>query len=276
MSNSGEIDLRLLLLQSLKFIERNLKVIVILISMGILFGFFRFKFAKPVYQSNMILETGILDIPTSSNLILVLNDLVEGGGHEELSIKLGLSIEELSKVIKIEATDILENEVENARIFKVEVEVLNNDILNVLQTAILEYLEKNPYVKKRVALETEAINKQIEYLNKEMEKLNSLKGKVSKGYIFDNDNRGDVVLFDPVNIYREGIALFNREIELRQKLQIIDNFQIIQGFTPFNKPVRPKLSFNLFEGFSIGFFLSFLVILFKEIRKFSRTVQESE
>ena len=102
-----------------------------------------------------------------------------------------------------------------------------------------------------------------------MDQIDSLKIRIeNRGLIKDKSN--NLVLFDPVSVYQELVILFERKLELEKDLELADSFQVLEGFTPFQKPVSPQLAVYLLTGFIIGTFIVAVVIIFLELKSFAR------
>jgi LPS O-antigen subunit length determinant protein (WzzB/FepE family) len=136
---------------------------------------------------------------------------------------------------------------------------------------IIKYLESNPYIKKEIALEKESLNEGIGFLSQELGEISKLKANISA--IGEKGNTNNTS-FDLEDIYRQSMELFERKLQLEHELKTIENFQVIQGFTAYQKPVSPKFSLSLAGGFVAGLILAFLFIFFKEFGKHLKTLEE--
>ncbi|HWA34304.1 MAG TPA: hypothetical protein VG737_09260, partial [Cyclobacteriaceae bacterium] len=64
--------------------------------------------------------------------------------------------------------------------------------------------------------------------------------------------------------------LYEKKFEAENDLSLIDSIQVIEGLTPYGKPVWPKLTIVLIISFIVGFLLSFLAVSVKIARKQQR------
>ena len=166
-----------------------------------------------------------------------------------MSRLLNIENDEATNLRKIEVENIFgKNKRDEVNIFKIRVLVKDTKILPNLENGIVSYLEKNPYVKKRIELRKLSIESQLDYVRNELKEMENLKEKVIAGQGILRDSQNNLVMFDPVSIYEQSLNLFKQELELQDNSKLIDNFQVMQPFTVFNRPVGPKLINALFIG----------------------------
>ena len=72
---------------------------------------------------------------------------------------------------------------------------------------------------------------------------------------------------DPVNIYKEGIAYFQKELDLNKESILIDNIQVISDFSARDKPDSPRLWKTTGAGGSAGLLLGLLIASSLERKK---------
>ena len=108
-----------------------------------------------------------------------------------------------------------------------------------------------------------------EKLKGEMHQLDSLKITVSTNLLPRGNSSGFVFgqPIDPINIYKEGISYFQKELDLNREIILIDNIQVIQDFSPRNKPDSPNFLRTTVTGGSLGFLFGLMLALILEKRK---------
>lgn len=265
-----EVDSKKLLLKLLRLIKAYFILFVVCILAGI-FGSVGFYFSKiPVYESQMIINSDIIDYATVNEIIKTLDKLIQEKNYEEVAKRISLDIEQTAKVKSMEVNDIYEyNEKNKMRLFQISIMIVDNQLLTELQNRIVKYLEENAYVKKRINLKKENIKTRIQFFQKEIDQIDSLKKRIeNRGLIRDNSN--NLLLFDPVSVYQELVILFERKLELEKDLELADNFQVMEGFTSFQKPVSPQLTVYLLTGFISGIFIGTIILIFLELKSFAR------
>jgi hypothetical protein len=202
----------------------------------------------------MVVNSSLLTSANTASLLETLDILIKEGNHKELSKKLGFSLNASKSLNEIKVVSIEDEDApELVYIYQIQVKVENNQILDSLQAGIINYLEKSPYVKRRIDIKKQNILALIDRIQNEMVELDSLKDMVNNNLVSRSQN-SNILIMEPVNVYREAITLYQKELELQRDLVLVDNIQILEDFTVFLKPVSPKLSL-IFYGFFGGLLL---------------------
>lgn len=270
-----EIDLGELILNVSHIIKRNAKLILGLVIIGLVIGLAFYFLSGRTYRSSMVLSSGMLTAANGSSLINTLDRLIEEGNYGLLSQKLNLTEDQVKLLGNIEVSSISEEADEDIteNIFRINVEVNDNDVLDSLEYGIIHYLENNTYVKRRIEIKRENLEALINKISHEMQEIDSLKDNVTENMVANAEGMS-FVMVDPVNIYREGIALFEQELNLQRELALVDNIQVIQSFTRFDMPVSPRIR-HILMGPLVGFILSIILIFLKETNNFLKRRQKS-
>lgn len=266
-----EIEISKLILKTITLIKRNFIFLVLFLVGGIVAGAVFYNTKTPVYQSSMLISTGIVKSSIATSLVENFQELIEEQNVKVISEKLNLG-QTASKLKMIEVEEV-EGKMDEGKtdIIKVIVRTTEPSILLNLEQTLIHDLEQNPYVRKRVAIKKGNLEKEIAFLTKELDEVSRLKANISR--IGERENTTSAS-FDLEDIYRQSLQLFERRLTLIHDLETIENFQVIQGFTAFQKPISPKLSLSLVGGFVAGLILAFLFIFFKEFGKHLKTLEE--
>ncbi len=213
-----------------------------------------------------------------SEMIQRLDDYANDKTPELLAKKLDIDSETAKGVSKIEFdnfdTKLFEKYKDKDTVvlglpFRVKIYVSDNKFLNSLQPAIINYLEKNPYVieQKNIWIENTRLIKQK--LQKEQVELDSLKKTVAN-HLAPRGTQGGFVFgqpLDPLNIYREGIGLFKEELDYNSQLVLNSkNIRVYSNFEIREKPYRPKKSISMGVGAIAGLVLGFLIAFVQGLR----------
>lgn len=263
--HDGEIDLKDLFIKIIGVLKRRFNLLVIFSIVGLILGFASYLFKTPIYSSSMTLSSTILTAANTSGIIETLQTLISEGNHEQLSKKLGLPVEQVRYIDQISVES--ERDVdasEDYSVYTIHVGVTNNEILVPLQSSLITFLENNQFVKRRVDARRKNLQSLIIKLQHEITEIDSLKDAVNK---IATKDRPNVVIMDPVNIYIEGVNLYQKELELQSQLSLIENFQIIDGFTSFNVPSSPTKN-RIIYGFLVGFFIGIISMFLVEFSEF--------
>jgi capsular polysaccharide biosynthesis protein len=290
--NNDEIDVRIIY-QSIKgffsgisnFIlnifhvaKRRWLLISICTLIGIAGGIKLFFISPPVYISSLTLSSSILSNDFCSDIVTELGLIVEDNTPALLAKKLNISVSSASQIKKIEFAnynDKLKKKYEDKDSivlglpFKIKVYAYSNTVFDTLQKAFVNYLEKNEYASKRKEIRKEENRQMQAKLKEQIYGLDSLKTIVSNNLVPRGNPSGFVFgqPIDPVNIYKEGIIFFQKELDLNKEMELIDNIQVISDFSARDKPDSPRLWKTTAAGGSAGLLLGLLIASMLESRK---------
>ncbi len=274
---SDEIDLGELLLKLFKIIDKNKLTLIIFTALGMAGGITRYYLKVPVYESSMMLRSDILTEAYSETLTDNLKRLIEERNDTLLSEKLSITAEQAFHLVDIKVESVEEantpvGAVKNI-IFLISVEITDNGILENLQAGIVNFLENNEFVKKRIDLRRKRFEALVSQVNKEIKEIDSLKKRMNKGMIY-NQQGGNLVVLDPSNVYEKALNLFKEELTYQENLELIDSIQLIEGFTAFNNPIAPRLSISGGGGLLVGLFLALMIMLTRETISYLKSIDK--
>jgi hypothetical protein len=273
-SRQDEIDLLDLLLKGINVIRANLGLLVFLTLLGAAVGLLKYYTARKVFENKMVISSGILTRSYGKVLFDKLNRRMGESDTEAVARDLKISKETLRSIKKIQIEDLAEEDVakESDR-FIVTVETYNQNSLPEIQKGLVYYLENNEFVKIRVEQNKNSLRQTLAKLDQEIAVLEEFKNRLFKGDFFQS-NRGNV-MFDPTVVNSKILELTKEKINLQNALELANSVQVIEGFTPFEKPAKPRLLYSLIIGTFTGFFLAGLVIVFKSVRKLVKMADEA-
>lgn len=272
--SNDEIDLLELLAKAILIAKKNFLLIVSMFFLGLVLGVGFNQLAAKKYGSSMLITSDVITESYAKELIKTLNGIRGDGNLKLLSEKLHLSIEDIKKIrlLKVKsAIERLDGIQERDRIYlTLSAEVSNVDVLPNLETALVAYFENNPFVKIRVENKRVLYSKLNEQISKEIEDLEKIKENILKGSL----SRDNSFTLDPSAINGRIIDLTRWSLENENNLKTLNSVQIVEGFTAYQEPISPKLSFSIAGGTSLGLFFAFCIITFKGIRKMIRLSEE--
>lgn len=275
-SEEYDIDVQEIIMKILGIINSYKKIIIIIMILGVLGGVTNFLIKKPLYESEMVLSSEMLSYPAANTIIEALQKTIKDYNYLQLSTKLNLSQNDARCLKSVEVEKIYEvNDETEIKTFKITVSVSNPEILPKLEQGIVKYLEENPYVKKRVEINRQNFKAQIEFVKGEMAELQNLKGQILEGDGILKDQKGNLIMFNPVSVYENALKLFTKELELQRDLELIENFQVIQSFTIFQRPSSPKLAVNLALGLNCALILNLIVVFWLEFRSYFKKIKDN-
>ena len=274
---SDEIDLGELLLKLFKIVNRNKFTLLILTALGVALGTLNYYLKEPIYESSMMLRSDILTEAYSETLTDNLKRLIQERNDALLSEKLSITAEEASHLVDIKVESVEEantpvGAVKNI-IFLISVEITDNGILENLQAGIVNFLENNEFVKKRIDLRRKRFEALVSQVNVEIKEIDSLKKRMNEGIIY-NQQGANLVVLDPSNVYEKALSLFKEELTYQENLELIDSIQLIEGFTAFKNPIAPRLSISGGSGLLVGLFLALIIVFTRETISYLKSIDK--
>lgn len=271
--NDDEIDLKDLLKKIADILTRGTKTIILAVLLGAILGLAYFFNSKTTYESNMILSSEVLVLANVKALLDPFEPLIEEGNLAVLAERLGVDEGIAAKIKEIEVKSTFEKESDNKELvnyFEVTATVTDNDILPQLQEGIVNFLQNNEFVQKRVTLKEEGLKTLIARINKEIAQIDSVKQKIGQSVPLSATS-SNVVLMEPSNLYEQALKMVEKQQEYTAKLALIDSFQVVQGFTPYAKPSSPSWIICLVTGLAGGLIIGFAILFFKEMDRYVRS-----
>lgn len=254
-----EIDLIELLARFVRLLKKNFALIAICVVICVGLAVW-IRFASPkIYESRMMVYSDILTESYCDQLARNLSSLIKDSNYELLADRLSLSPEQASKLHEVRIEGALEGAVpEEARSFiVVVVRILDNAVLPDLQAGIIEYLSQNDFVKTRTEEKKRYYQELIARIGEEIEKLEVAKQRITSG---DFGRAAGTVMMNPSEIYAQTVTLVETKLSMEEKLHLVNSVQLVEGFSPLNRHVSPRLSILLPAGLVSGFLLAFLIM----------------
>jgi len=273
---NDEIDLLEILAKIIFLVKKNTKIIVSAFVIGTLLGLGYYQFVPKVYESKMILLSDILTSSYGERITESLNRLISENNTKILSERLKMSKQDAAQIVRIEIETVTQEksrEEKENEIFIVTVKVLERNILPKLQENIIVYLRNNEFVEIRVKQRRKYALEIIKKIDEQLSALEQLKSRITKGELLQG-GKENLVLFDPTTVHSKIVDLNKERTSLQNSLEIINSIQLVEGFTVFENPVSPKLSFSLAGGATLGLFFVGALIGFKILRKMSAFSEE--
>ncbi len=267
--NNDEIDLIALLLNAVNIFRANFWLILIYFLVGSALGVTYYFSSKKVFESKMIVSSNILTKTYGVRIAENMNLYLSEKNRTELAGRLGIPEQSLDKLrhVKIESLNENDDQKESDR-FLITVEVYDPGILPELQNGFVHYLENNEFVKVRVAQNTAYLKQMIRDVENEISDMEEFKSKIYSGDFFQTV-KGNV-MFDPTTVNSKILDLKEKKLTYQNSLALSNSVQVIEGFTKFENPTKPKLSISLAAGSFIGLVFVGILIAYKSIRKLLR------
>src|SRR5690606_16689774 len=254
-----EIDLIELLAKFIRLLKRNLALILVCIVLSLGLATWIGLTSPKVYESRMMIYSDILTESYSDQLAKNLTALIKDKNFDLLAGRLHITADQASKLREVEIEGALEGAVAEVdrQFIVVVVRILDNAVLPDLQAGIIQYISEKDFVKSRTEEKKRYYQELIASIGAEIEKLEVAKQRITTG---DYGRAGGTVMMNPSDIYAQTVALIDNKLSLEEKLHLVNSVQLIEGFSPLNRHVSPKLSLLLPAGLVSGLLLAFLIM----------------
>ncbi len=264
------------------FFKKHFWVLFALLVVGAAAGYMKARLQKPYYETEMLVETQIIPRAQIADRINSLQNMIDDK-NDALANILNLPIDEVHDVFYINA-DIVnvkvelpadykekvrkkkkgseeeeEEEIEKAeelgpQFIRITVRLWDNENINRLEEALVEFVENDPYTQERLniirthnQMERMAILAEIEQLSlfqkKNIEKSSAIMTAGNSPLLVQNEEKTYVA---------EILALKNNLLALERDSILTKPISVIQPFVPYQNPVDRTLA-NM-VGFALLFF----------------------
>ena len=165
----------------------------------------------------------------------------------------------------------------------ISVSVLNTNVIEDLEAAVVGYFRNNPYVANRVKSNKARLEGSVAKLTSDIVLLDSLKNaynfSLKQQATKSSDASNSLILaerstVDPTKAYTEGVTLFQLLQDSKTDLELGSDFELVDGFTTFSKPESPGLLKSAVLVAGIFLALAYVLILLVEINKYLNRVEE--
>lgn len=236
-------------------IKKRWKVIALTAFMFFILSGVYIIIAKPVYKSDFTVKKGILSPGDIKIYLKRISDLIEQKKYDELAKLLNVDKNVAKDLVNIEVN---QNRKEKSST-KIELYTYSTKHLNQLEKAILDYLNKNPFVQKEIGLEKEKTLSIINSIDNGIKGILKIRVKVIKKL----ENKLDAIRFNPAEIDEKIVNLQKQKCELERRLKDLKGFEIKVSISIPYKPYKPKkaliLAVSVVTGLILGIFLAFFL-----------------
>ncbi|HYI78967.1 MAG TPA: Wzz/FepE/Etk N-terminal domain-containing protein [Chryseolinea sp.] len=266
VKSSGEIDLVELFLKGINIIRANFWLIVLFFCLGTALGVGYYYSSNKVYESTMVISSGILTRSYSENLVERLTTHRREGNYAAVMSLLGVSETTAKSIADIDIKNIsAADNVKDPDKFIITAYVLDQEVLPELQKGLIHYIENNEYVKIRVEQNRNYLKQTLAKIEQEIKDMEEFKQKIVSGAFFQAA-KGNV-MFDPTSVNSKILELTKEKLNLQNSLALSNSVQVIEGFSKFQRPSSPKLSLSIIAGSFVGLFFVGALIAFKSVRR---------
>jgi len=242
-----------------------------------------FFISEPVVKANMTVSSKYITNEFCFDLLETLNNLAYEQNYNQLSYQLGMSLKNVQKIKKIEFKNFNEKyeKLDQDTIllglpFKIEVIVTGPEVLDTLQTSLVNYLANQEYVKIRERINKQNLTSRIESLHSQIMSMDSLKQEAKRSLSPRAGGAGGFVFgqpYEPLNIYRENFSFFQKELDFRKELELSKSFEVINGFTkltPKRSGLLKTVGFSILASIAIYILLTMFLEILIATKKYEK------
>lgn len=282
---SDEIDLNLLVRKVRAFfskifsffeiifylILRKWIFFLILTLLGTAIAYSIHSIRRPYYGYSMTVLLSEIRNDFVRNLIGNLSLLVNEKNYSEVSRQLNIELEAAKQIKSIGYSNLDESRIPEDSVvvgapFLISVELYDKSIPAQIEKGIVQYLENNRYLMMQKRIKKEHLESIVQKLKRDIASIDSTKvnsaqpkGPVN-GFVY-----GAPV--DPANLYRESVAMFERQASLESSLKRLEIFDVIVHFAPRKGPTGPNQRKYMAAGALAFFFLGLFYQIINERKR---------
>lgn len=204
-----------------------------------------FKFFVPkTYSSSCVIRPLDANERIHLRMLKDIEVLLKHKDYSTLSTELKLDSLTAATLIKIESINpSLKNPVDSANITEIIITTSNPEMFKLLQQALLNYLENNPYFYKIKDLQKKQIALELEQVEKDLLKLDSLKTLQLQNYKHTISAQPNTLvlneLMNPVAAYKTANERMEKKSGLLARTVFTDNFQLVKGIVAIKQHTWP-------------------------------------
>jgi len=273
-----------------------------------------FYFRKPKYETSFVLRCQYLDNNLMGNKIERLNKLCDNANLNLLASSLGVDstvaseiksfdyepfvseqdkinseiLQEQLRGLKIEPDKIVElvgyATLRNTNTYKITVNVTDPAVYDYIQDPIINFFRSDQFVQQRILNHKENLEGKQKKLLSELTQIDSLK-KVLFRYIEKSSGSsststnillGDPTVSDPLKVFNKDYELYTTLQSVESEMFLKTDFEVVEGFVPYNKPANLTLYQTLSIGIIAGIGIAYFLIILIEFNKYLNRVEKEK
>jgi LPS O-antigen subunit length determinant protein (WzzB/FepE family) len=247
----------------------NIKTTIAFLLLGLLLAIASKYLMPKTYQSYFIIRPLERNDQVHVKVLGDIQSLLKLGDRKALARELKIREDMASSILGIRVTNFAfaKNRADSSNTTHVDLMVTDYNNLLPLQTAILSYLEEQPYYTKLKNFQKQNIALKSELIEKDIVMLDSLKKLQLASYdklkVTDQNSVFLKDLINPTTTYTLSLERVNQKAGLIGQTIFLDNFQLAKGVVVSSKhawPPRILIMCLIFVPASLGVCFVFLVI----------------
>ena len=273
-----ELNLSEMFSNFVKFISRNVSLLLIFMLIGLISVVGYQKLKPPYYETKAICMSGIseyerqdqvedLSQRTAIDLINHLQINIDNKDYSSLAFSLGLNLEVASTIKKIVAEQLYQQDMNEKFYALNKFEILlityDNHVNKNIESALQYYFESNQYISHYYKSYRQSCRTLINDINDEIKFINQIRAETSmKSLVLGSTN---TISGDDRRLSNEIIALSHMREEIKTNSEFLKPLSFVQNFAKVDQKEDDILIFGIL-GAILSFILGLFVALVKEVK----------
>jgi hypothetical protein len=221
---------------TIDFIFNNNYWFISLLIIGGIGGYFFNNNKTPIYRSEMIADSKLIDNYSCNQIVLALDTLLNDNNYEELK-KLGFTKNILREIKRLEFI-YPEQGLDSLKMvepFRIAIYTTNNKNFKVIEKSVISYLNNNSYSLQSQNIKLEQLKEEKSLIHAEIIAIDSMQLLINN-YLMSGAKNNMESSFDPSALIKERKNAKMRLHEIDNNILNINNFVVIKSFTPRTSP----------------------------------------
>ena len=248
----------------LHFLRRYLLSLLIFAIIGGFIGAGIWYFTPKYYIADMTVSYVHYEKKIYADMLDKLNKLIESEDQSLLSGLLEMPVEDVSLIKTVKGLNIrrepLIDDLSTEKVpFYIEAVVSDPGILEILEPALVNYLNRTDFIQERLAYMERKSEDELRFLGHRLAIADSL----SRLYIIRNEGMNDEKTITRKELLEETMQIYARIQEIRGLLKFNVNIEVLDGFVATSSTHGRGLLAMIFYGLVIGMAVRIFLLAFK-------------
>ncbi len=253
-----------------RLIRKNLVILLLPPLLGFSYAAYRYFNSEESFPVEMQLAFNELHKRTYGEMILHLHDHLENEDYALVADALGMTEPEVREIRHLEALNIARSPLHedmnsDKHPFYVVAEISDRSISQKLQNGIIEYLRNNPLNSERRRINLANMKDRYEFLRQQLAWMDSIKAAYndqlkSSGF---KEKEAEELAID--RLFSLSDSFYQEMLNLRSGIESYKAVELIFGFMPAEKAVRPSIGGLLYKYGLLGLAVSLVMLLWMAI-----------
>ncbi len=262
-NSTVEIDIKAIF----ALFKRRNKIFLFSIVLSLLIASLYCLFSKRLYRETLVLSlpknlvTGheLITYRATKSMIDLLNLAISEGDYKAVARLLNLEkpTAELLREVQI----LTPPKKKNVETITLEIYSPDREKLNLLEKAIVRYLDSNPQLLKTVSLKKQVLQHELSSLNPTIASARKLSSQIQQKLLSNNIK---FLGFNPIELKSKIFELKETQIKIIQTYRGFSLFSVLGSVTS-SSPVKPSCAVIIALGLSSGVLLGIVLCIFAEL-----------